>query len=342
MTGYIRNDTSDNIANGKTANADDLDGEFNALQAAFNAVTGHTHDGTTGNGAPITNVGPAKDVVVSTTAVTPKTDNTVDLGSTLLEFKDLWIDGTANIDALVADTADINAGTIDATIIGETTPAAGSFTTINASGAITATTNVTGAALIPTGTTVPASGLYRPTTNTIGISTNMVERMRIDASGNVGIGITPTTRNNTTLQIKDGIGFPETQVSSSDPNTLDDYEEGTWTPTIVGTTTSGVGTYTVQSGNYTKIGNMVTYQASITWTSHTGTGNMRVSGLPFIGVANIHVGSVLAVNLTYTGQIGSYAIGSQVYLIQQTSNAASTAVTMDTAGTVYVAGQYFI
>lgn len=335
MTGYIRNDTSDNIANGKTANADDLDGEFNALQAAFNAVTGHTHDGTTGNGAPITNVGPTKDVVVSTTAVTPKTDNTVDLGSTLLEFKDLWIDGTANIDALVADTVDINAGTIDATIIGATTPAAGSFTTINASGAIT------GAALIPTGTTVPASGLYRPTTNTIGISTNTVERMRIDASGNVGVGITPTTRNNTTLQIKDGIGFPATQVSSSDPNTLDDYEVGAFTPTIVGSTTAGTGTYIINSGRYTKIGNRVFYELTVDWTAHTGTGYMTIAGLPFTTTGTIP-GIVIPKNLTFSNTLAIYTIVSttSLLLLSVSSDASTSVVNIDTSGTLYISGIY--
>ena len=46
--------------------------------------------------------------------IVPTSDNGVDLGSSTLEFKDLYIDGTANVDSLVADTADINAGTVDA------------------------------------------------------------------------------------------------------------------------------------------------------------------------------------------------------------------------------------
>jgi hypothetical protein len=46
--------------------------------------------------------------------LTPSSNAIVDLGTDALEFKDLWIDGTANIDSLVADTADINAGTVDA------------------------------------------------------------------------------------------------------------------------------------------------------------------------------------------------------------------------------------
>jgi cytoskeletal protein CcmA (bactofilin family) len=62
--------------------------------------------------------------------IAPVTDNDVDLGTSSLEFKDLYLDGTANIDALVADTADINGGTIDATVIGGSTAAAITGTTI--------------------------------------------------------------------------------------------------------------------------------------------------------------------------------------------------------------------
>ena len=57
------------------------------------------------------------------------------MGSSTQEWRNLFLDGTANIDSLVADTADINGGTIDATVIGGSTAAAGSFTTIAASGA---------------------------------------------------------------------------------------------------------------------------------------------------------------------------------------------------------------
>lgn len=48
MAGYTRQDTADNIANGKIIDADDLDSEFDAVESAFNSTTGHNHDGTTG------------------------------------------------------------------------------------------------------------------------------------------------------------------------------------------------------------------------------------------------------------------------------------------------------
>ena len=56
-TGYVRNDSANNIADGNVINAADLDGEFDAVQAAFNASTGHSHDGTTGEGPLITSAG---------------------------------------------------------------------------------------------------------------------------------------------------------------------------------------------------------------------------------------------------------------------------------------------
>lgn len=76
--------------------------------------------------------------------VIPDVDGTYDLGSATKEWQDLYIDGTANIDSLVADTADINSGTIDNTVIGGTTAVAGTFTTATATtGAITTVNSTT-------------------------------------------------------------------------------------------------------------------------------------------------------------------------------------------------------
>ena len=62
-TGYTRNDTGNNIADGNVINASDLDGEFDAIVAAFNASSGHTHDGSTGEGPPIAAAGIANNAV---------------------------------------------------------------------------------------------------------------------------------------------------------------------------------------------------------------------------------------------------------------------------------------
>lgn len=143
MAGYTRNDTTDQIANGNTIDAVPLDGEFNAIQGAFASTGGHKHDGSTGEGAPITVIGPAQDVVASSNSLSPKADDAQDLGTSSLEWRNLWIDGTANIDSLVADTADINAGTIDGTIIGGSVAAAVTATTLAATSATVGGVNVT-------------------------------------------------------------------------------------------------------------------------------------------------------------------------------------------------------
>ena len=156
-TGYTRADTANNIADGNIINASDLDSEYDAIQSAFDASTGHTHDGTAGEGAPIETIGPSQDVVATASVLRPKTDNTVDLGTTSLEYKDLFLDGTAHIDTLDVDenasitgtlgvtgtttlgtanitTADINGGNIDGTIIGASSAAAITGTTITGTG----------------------------------------------------------------------------------------------------------------------------------------------------------------------------------------------------------------
>lgn len=73
-----------------------------------------------------------------------------------------------------------------------------------------------------------------------------------------------------------GITFPATQSASSNANTLDDYEEGAWTPTLGGTAT-----YSNQLGFYIKIGAFV-YVVGIIVVSSLGTGSTTtITGLPF-------------------------------------------------------------
>ena len=102
MAGYTRQDTANNIANGNVIDADDLDSEFNAVEDAFQASSGHNHDGSAGEGAPITKVGPGQDIIVGTSTVLPKANNIIDLGSSAAQYKDGYFDGT-----LYTDTANI-------------------------------------------------------------------------------------------------------------------------------------------------------------------------------------------------------------------------------------------
>jgi hypothetical protein len=126
--------------------------------------------------------------------------------------------------------------------------------------------------------TLTATALIQTDTNhALTFATNNgAEAMRINA----GAPILCLAGGSTTAT-GTGIAFPATQSASSDANTLDDYEEGTWTPVIIGKTTAGTGTYLVQTGRYTKIGNTVRIYFAIQWSAHTGTGVTTVTGFPF-------------------------------------------------------------
>jgi hypothetical protein len=86
-----------------------------------------------------------------------------------------------------------------------------------------------------------------------------------------------------------GVTFPATQVTSTDANTLDDYEEGTFTPTL-GTSggTTGSPTYNIQNGRYTKIGRLVSVQVYLSFSKNTLSGGFLsyINGLPFTSASS--------------------------------------------------------
>lgn len=80
------------------------------------------------------------------------------------------------------------------------------------------------------------------------------------------------------------IAFPAAQAASADANTLDDYEEGTWTAVIRGSGTAGTYEITTQYSNYTKIGRVVHLESTILFAGTVtggGTGYMQITGCPF-------------------------------------------------------------
>lgn len=142
-----------------------------------------------------------------------------------------------------------------------------------------------------------------------------------------------------------GIRFPSTQIAVADANTLDDYEEGTFTPTVVGTSTAGSGTYSTQVGRYTKVGNLVAFTVTLEWSAHTGTGDIRISGLPFTSanVTGMYPAlSVWADSLTFSGQLAARInAGATTFDLQSiATGAAAAAVAIDTAAAVTLSGIY--
>ena len=72
--------------------------------------------------------------------------------------------------------------------------------TLQTTGAATFNSSVTSTAFIPSAATIPTNGMYLPTTNTLGWSTNSTERLRLDASGNLGLAVTPSAWGGTSLK----------------------------------------------------------------------------------------------------------------------------------------------
>jgi hypothetical protein len=115
-----------------------------------------------------------------------------------------------------------------------------------------------------------------------------------------------------TVTPQGNISFPATQVASSDANTLDDYEEGTWTPAITfGGASTGV-TYTSRSGSYVKIGKYVFLIGAMVLSSKgSSTGNAQITGTPFTTAASSGGGSV-AFSSGFTGLTGALVLGMTV------------------------------
>lgn len=99
-----------------------------------------------------------------------------------------------------------------------------------------------------------------------------------------------------------GVSFPATQSSSTDVNTLDDYEEGTWTP-VIAAQAGAITSYTVQAASYTKIGNFVSAFVQFRIVDNGTGANALTVTLPF-SAATSDAGTFRENNVT--GQVGVF------------------------------------
>ncbi len=133
------------------------------------------------------------------------------------------------------------------------------------------------------------------------------------------------------LKLEQRVGITETKETPL-------FENGVWTPTYQGTTIPGVTTYTTQVGNYAKIGKLVFAQFEITWTAATGTGFVRIMGLPFASLAGsrtafaAQTNNVTFANGSIEGLIQGSTASSQLF--SPLTNAAATELVMEAAGTI--------
>jgi hypothetical protein len=136
------------------------------------------------------------------------------------------------------------------------------------------------------------------------------ERMRINGSGTVIL------QGGSTSATGVGITFPATQSASTDANTLDDYEEGTWTPSVGGTAT-----YSSRTGTYTKIGRQVTAWFDVSINT-IGTGSGALQGLPFTNTSS----------LPGAGAVGYFAtLVSSFVIVNPIVPGSGTSISFETA-----------
>ena len=157
--------------------------------------------------------------------------------------------------------------------------------------------------------------IYDNTTNAMAFgTTDGTARLTIDGSGGVKALNTISVGNATPSTSGAGITFPATQSASSDANTLDDYEEGTWTPGFAfGGGTTGMTYNAATGGRYTKIGRLVNVVGFLSFTNKgSSSGLATLTGLPFTPVGSGENGDAAvafgyAENITYTGTLGMWA-----------------------------------
>ena len=300
LAGYVRQSSADIIPTA-TLRAAPINAEYNKLRDAFAVSSGHKHDGSTGEGGYIPLIGDVdalNKVVINTAtnqvgvfvevssaaveqirfsdgAIIPVITNDIDLGTSGLEFKDLYLDGTAHIDTLDVDingavagtftigstlgvtgtttlstanittgvitSVDINSGAIDNVTIGGTTAGAGSFTTLSATGTATlATVDINAGAI--DGTTIGASSASPATvTDLTATGTSTLTTVDINA-GNI---------DNTVIGASTAVAGSFTTVSTSGQATLAtvDINGGNIDGTIIGASTTAAITGTTITGS---------------------------------------------------------------------------------------------
>jgi hypothetical protein len=149
----------------------------------------------------------------------------------------------------------------------------------------------------------------------------LTERVRITGSGNLLAQKCMSVGGATPSSDGAGLTFPATQSASSDANTLDDYEEGTWTPVITAAVVIS-GTFT-GNFNYTKCGSMVTMVIAQTGGTLTWSAGGKVfdsSGSPFAPLTTVPV--VFTDTSPYIGGTGHVDTSGRIY-----SGSAGTAIT---------------
>jgi hypothetical protein len=145
-----------------------------------------------------------------------------------------------------------------------------------------------------------------------------------------------------------GIDFSATPGTGTS-ELLNDYEEGTFTPVINGTSPVGTATYAAQLGRYTKIGRQVSFQIVLDWSAGGGAGSLRIGNLPYLSASglesSIAIGIIDNVALAVATYASAFVRANSVEIsLRQypVGGGSSTDVAYDASGVLVVAGFYTV
>ena len=327
--------------------------KISALPAATTPLTGTEL-------VPLVQSGVTSQVAVSNIKTTPAGSNTqvqFNNSSAFGASASLTWDGTT----LAATKF---SGALNGTV-GATTPSTGAFTTLSATGNITcnggkyslqSASTEYGSLSTASGdlTLASAAGGYLKLLSVGNLLLGYAASAEIFRGSSVGVSLTNSLGVGGATPSGGGGGagitFPATQSASTDANTLDDYEEGTWTPITLGGSVAGTGTYSQQLGTYTKVGRVVHIQATVTYSAHTGSGLFKIGGFPFTAssAAESGAGSFGQVsNLTMSALCIPFLLlqGGQTFAYLEGTPAGggtSSIESLDTACGLVYSATYFI
>ena len=165
--------------------------------------------------------------------------------------------------------------------------------------------------------------------STLTIPTTITDNLILYATGTNVLGTNAGfSFDETTFTMPGQIAFPATQVASAGANVLDDYEEGTWTPTVAGIT------ITVNLATYTKIGRQVNLQLDVTWPSTADAGQAKIVSLPFTPITSWFAGGMLGYHemvlayFTHMDTGGIYLVKEDGQTVLTNANASASRVGM--------------
>ena len=172
-----------------------------------------------------------------------------------------------------------------------------------------------------------------PTGNTLAVTSNATVGGTLGVTGNTTMGGTAAITGNTTVGgtlVNTGLITASAGVAiggTGSANTLDDYEEGTWTAVLTGSSSNPSSTVQTTGARYTKIGRLVFVQAGFSNVNTTGaSGAPRVTGLPFSAGTSFSTGNVMLHTRFVVGggvvNVSPFVSTTQVQFYQSVSGGA--------------------